>query len=640
VTGADVVQPLVDAAQASRTAPLRERARAWTTPARTGVVIAVAQSLWLGLLLGRGWFSDADLARMADANSAAPNWHYLADPAGDHFAPGDRLVFWVLNRTAGVDWGVTVAARVVLAAAATLLLRYLLLQLVGPRSWLNGIVACFAFSPLLLPGLAWLTSGANLACAQVLVLLTLIAHVRYVQTGRLGAGVGVGVFQALALTFQDQAILTVPMLVLLSLGFLHTGSLLQRVRAALRRWVGWASLLVFIGAFGIAYESGTYNHGSSSYGLSDAVQIMWQEWTDVLAPALVAGPWRWWWNPDSFIAFANPTPALVLCGQWAVVVLVVESVRQTGWRAIAAWSIPVTVACGGVALAGFGRFDVLKTFIPPTYRYSFSAAVPLAVGITLAFATTHQPSRAPAEDADSPDDAVVGTQRRDLPARHRLVTVTIAVFVLGSIATSWIFDNRFAKNETGDYVANLVSSAQGVGPNADVYDAAVSHTVVPFSEPRHYTSDILNLAGVSVHYDRSSSSPLIVHPDGRLGPAVFLRTTDAAGPRSTACGTHLGGAGTWTIPLAKALPLRDWYVNLQTYQARPTAVTVSVRSATGVVTRPAHGSRVVLSGRLSSIMLRLPTSAPAAVVLRSTDKSATICVVHTYVGAPLPKATP
>ena len=636
------MQPSADTAQAP-TVPLRQRLRGWTTPGSIGVVIAVVQALWLALLLGRGWFSDADLARLADANGTAPNWHYLSNAAGDHFTPGDRLVLWVLNRTAGVDWGVTVFVRVMLAAAATLLLRYLLLQLVGPRSWLNGIVACFAVSPLLLPGLAWLTSGADLACAQVLVLLTLIAHVRYVQTGRAAAGIGVGIFLALALTFQDQAILTAPVLVLLSLGFLHTGSLLERVKAALRRWVGWASLLVFVGAFGVAYESGPYNRGSSSYGFSAAVKIMWQEWTDVLAPALVAGPWRWWWNPGSYIAFANPGPALVLCGQLALVVLVVESVRRTGWRAIVAWSIPLCVGCGGAALAGFGRYDVLKTFIAPTYRYSFSAAVPLAVGITLAFATTHQPTPASPADVDRGDDAAVVAKDPVRPARPRLVAAVIALFVLGSIATSWSFDNRFADNRSDDYVANLVSSAKGVGPHANVYDAAVSTSVVPFSEPHHYTSDILNLAGVSVRYDRPSSStsqPLIVHPDGRLGPAVFVRTTDAAGPRSATCGTHLAGAGSWTIPLAKALPLRDWYVNLQTFQAHPTAVTVSVRSADGVITRPAHGSRVVLSGPLTSVMLRLPTSAPAAVVVRSTDKAATVCIVHTYVGAPLPKDTP
>lgn len=613
----------------------RDQWRRWLTPRRVLTAIVVGQALWLGALLLRGWYSDADLARLADANRRPLNWHYLADAAGGHFAPSDRLLFWLMNRGTGVNWDATVVIRVALAVLATVLLRYLLALLVGPRWWLNLIVLCYAFSPLLVPGIAWLTSGANLVCSQVLIVLTLIAHVRYTRSGSWWAAISVGLCQALALGFQDQSILTIPILVLLSLGFLHRGTFRQRLAASLRRWGGWASLVVFVGGFLLVYEVGSYNKGSSSYGFSSAVRIAWEEWTDVLAPALVGGPWNWWWNPTTYVAYANPGAIVIVAGQLAFFLLFVLSLRATGRRAIVAWLIPVTVACGGVVLAGYGRYDVVKTFIPPLYRYSFTVPVALAVGVTLAFART------PDEGADERphQDPEVPERARWVwrPATvRRALGVGVVAFLALSAWSSLRFDARFAQNRGQAYVDNLIASARAAGPNASVYDSAVSNLVIPFVEPRHYVSDILDLAGVHVQYDDATRDPLVVHPDGRLGPAVFVRTADATGLQVPQCGIHIGGKGTWRVPLSKQLGMQDWFLNLQTYQARPTKLFVTLEDAAGHAITPAGGPEVRLDHRLDSILLRLPVSAPATVILRSADPRATVCVVHTYLGGPLP----
>ncbi len=191
----------VGVAQAMTTsAPEENRPAAGTRAARhhlgprsitldsTTVAVAVLvclQAIWLAVILGRGWYTEADLPNLGAATGQPLDWHYLSASVGGHFGAPGRLMYWLLNRLAPLNWQLTVLIRLLLQLIATLLLWRLLLRLVGRKPWLVALLALYALNPILVPGLAWLTSGLGLAAGQVLVLLMLLAHVRYTRHGRL-----------------------------------------------------------------------------------------------------------------------------------------------------------------------------------------------------------------------------------------------------------------------------------------------------------------------------------------------------------------------------------------------------------------------------------------------------------------------
>jgi hypothetical protein len=629
------------AAPCTRAADARPLVQVDITMDRTSIAVAaivVAQAVWLSFVFEQGWYLGADFARLAAANDQRLGWAYLSTPLAGHFGPLGRLIFWILNRAAPLNWDITVAARVLLQAIATVLLYRLLVYLVGRRPWLPAVLAGYAFSPLLIPGLAWLTSGVGLAISQVFVLLTLHAYVRYTRSGRMLDAVATGVYFLVAIELHDQSILAIVVLPILSLGFLHTGSFSDRLKASMHRWPSSLAVLAALGVFAGFYASGSYNSGSSKYGVGDAWQVAHAEWLNVLGPSLVGGPWRWSHTSDVFISYADPPPAAVLLGQLILVSLIAVGVRQTGKRALVAWLMPAVVAIGEVVLAGLGRYETAGTFIAPFLRYSFDAAVMLPLAIVLAFTHTVD------ERVPSPVGGNRSTDAAPLhPVLYRPITPVFlsAILVGASIVSGIGFAKRYSQNPSKSYVNNLIASARTIDPEASVYDSAVRGDVVPIVESQHYVSDILTLAGVRVHYDNPSSEPLVAGPDGRFVPSTFVHVADAAEPRQPGCGTHIGGKGTFNIPLSADLPRKDWYLRIELYQPEATqTISLAVLDRNGSVLRPPRGSVLTVTSRVEALYVRLPFSAPKALVITSENAKTTMCLVHTYVGAPLPRGSP
>ena len=98
-------------------------------------LVVVTQSAWLALVLGRGWYSSADLPNLAFANGRDLDWDYLTSTLGGHFGVAPRLMYWLLNRAAPLEWWPTVLIRLAWQAGATVLLWRLMRTLAGPRPW-------------------------------------------------------------------------------------------------------------------------------------------------------------------------------------------------------------------------------------------------------------------------------------------------------------------------------------------------------------------------------------------------------------------------------------------------------------------------------------------------------------------------
>lgn len=599
------------------------------TDRRTLLLAAVllGQAAWLGLIMMRGWYSGPDLGNLGAATGRPLDAEYLRASLGGHFGAPARLLYWVLNRVDALNWGLTVVLRLALQALATYLLWRLLEQLVGRRRYLPLIVALYAVSPLLVVATAVLSNGLGLSIAQTCFLGAWLAHVRYTREGRLSDAVTTAGLVLLALVFADQSALLVLVLPVLSVGFLHQGTVRQRVRAAARQWPGWVALAVAGAVFAVLYLSGGYAGEPSTFGLRAAWVVAREQWLEVLGPALLGGPWAWTTRPDEWVAYGSPPVVQQVLGQLALAALVAWSVLRTGRRALLAWSIPVVTSVGGALLVGYGRHEFLGTLVAPILRYSYFTAMVLALGIALAF------YRTPEEEAADPGAAPAPLA----PDGHRWLVRAAVVVGAASLYSGLGFADRFWDNPAEAYVANLVDAATAAGPLVELYDSTVPNDVVPGIVPNHFVSDVLALAGVPAVFGGSDPSPLLADGDGDLVEAEFLPVADVSGPTTEECGTFLGGAGSTTLSLAPVPRAAEWYLQLQLYQSRPNTLTIEVRDADGrELAVRGGGPTVRTAGTLVAVNRRLGFGVPSTVTVSSADTGTSACLVHAYVGAPFP----
>jgi hypothetical protein len=579
--------------------------------------VVLVQAAWLSLLLGRGWFSGPDLANISYAHGRALDADYLTASLGGHFGAPTRLLYWLLERGAPLGWGLTVGVRVALQALATVLLWRLLTELVGARRWIPVVLVLYAASAVLVPGLSVLSSGIGLEISQAAFLAMLLLHVRYTRRGRLRDALAVAVLALVALFYADQSAPGMLLLPVLSLGVLRTGPVLEQLR---QRWAGWALLAAAAVVFAGLYVSGDYTGAATTFGLHDAWALARSEWVDVMGPSLVGGPWHWAPLPGQWSSDARPPLALKVLGQVALVGLVVASVRVTGRRALYGWVVPLLIAVGGLLLVGIGRFDQLGAYAVAILRYSHFTPMAMALGITLAFAA------APEEQVEERPLA--------LPEGSRAVA---AVALVGALVMSVVsaagFAERFWRNTSPDYVANLTATART--STQQFFDPPVPASVIPPVEPNHFVSDVLALTGERLRFEGLQAAPLTIDAAGKAVPAGFVPATDLTDPTTPGCGVLV--TRTTTLHLG-SLYANPWDLQLQIVQNRSNAFRVEVRDVEGRVMPFRHGSASVQpSGRLVAVNRALPYGIPSTVTLVVEGSSTSLCLVHAFVGSPFPR---
>ena len=584
------------------------------------VAIVAAQAVWLGLIMLRGWYSGPDLGNLASATGRPLNWSYLSSAVGGHLGVPANLFWWLLNRAAPLNWTLTVFLRLVLQGTATVLLYRLLESLVGGRPWIAAVVALYAFSPLLVPGIAVLSSGLGLSLGEVCMLAAFLAYVRYIRHGRLRDAAMTSMLVLVMVMVADITLATILALPLLSIGFLHKGSLPERLAASVKRWLVWLFLAIGGAVYVGLYAAGEYSPRQQAVGFGDAAQIVGRGWVRVLGPALLGGPWRFADAPEVYSSSTDSPLVVQVLGQLALALLTVMAVRRTGWRALLALALPVGVLMATLVLTARGRFAYFGFSLPDVPRYSYYLPVFIAMGVTLAFA----------RDLGAPP----------LP-RSRFAPAGrwgIALVLVASLVTSGQFARGFWRNPARGYVNTLALSARTVGRSADIYDTAVPTKVVPFLAPRHFVSDLLGLSGLSVRFDGSSSQPLVASEDGRLVPAGFVFEADISGPKRKDCGIFVQGATTTTLRFSRVPEGREWFLQLQMYEPHANSAAIQVRDAGGQLLPIASGKASFRSAdTLVVAARRLHFGSPATVTLTTTDLRTNFCLVHAYIGVPLPQ---
>lgn len=627
-------------------------------------LLVVLQAVWLGLLAQRGWFYGDDLSYQAAATGQPLSWSYLSVPVNDHFVPGLRLAFWMLNRFVGLDYGVTILARVLLQVAATLLMYRLIVLLVGRRPGALLVLGWYAFGTLLLPGSVWLTTSVDLMTAQVLVILAIDLHLRYAARGRLRAAAGCALCLLAATSFWELSALTGLLLPILSLGLVHTGTPLQRLRAGLRRWPGWlimaAALLVWL----VLFLTGPYGGAGHSLSPAAAWKVLRIGWLDAVVPALFGGPWRWFYTAEVYFPLADPPLVLAVLAQLGLLVVVAIGWRRTGRRALLAWSLPVLTFVLSTVVVAYGRFQVFGDLTARSFNYAFPLAVPAALAVALSLlpsdpaqlvaragggparsddAASAKETALAKEAAGSAEDAgpgpepgttgrfpVGGARRRTL-----LLAAGTVLLLVSSLVSYLSFGHRWSQNPAKGYVNTLQASVRAAGPNVNLWDTRVPTSVLAFVSDANHVSDVLALAGVPARFDDPATEPLLVRPDGRLSPAGLYPVAAGVQRPRTPCTALVRGRGSWTIPLSARPGANEYFVKISYYQQQSSALYLTIRDSSGRVIAPVAGERTLFANPLANLYLRLPLAAPRTLLVRSDSLDANVCIGAVVVGFPV-----
>jgi hypothetical protein len=583
--------------------------------------IIAAQAVWFAVLSSRGWFYTDDFQDMAQSLHRSLGPSYLLTPLNDHLSPGVRLVFWLTTHGIGLHYGPTIVVRVLIQAVTTLLL-YRLLRLVSPSARLAlGVTAVYAFSPLLVPGTLWLTTALTLQIPQICTILAFDAHIRHVRTGSWRWSVASGVNLLIAASFWETSGITAVLLVIVSLGWLHTGGLRQRVRSVLRDWRGWLITLGPLTAFA-AYDiaSGT-GKSAATLPVTAALRLIWLQWSRALWPAVIGGPWRWFGQGDVYQSLARPGAAVIVLGEAAFVALAVLGWRRNRWAGLLAWSLPLTSVALGIVLVGVGRYATFGNIIATDYHYVYDVAVPTALAAVLSLSRPTRP--APIR----------------VPSQRPRARVAVAAVAAGGLMASCIvsaagWTQRWHASPAHTYTTTVLSSVRALGPAATLYDTPVSQRVLPFIEGDRHISNLLDLAGVDAHIDNGPQSPLIVDDRGHVGPATFFVAALGKGTQNRFCPDLLHGQQVLTIPLVGHVTPNAYFLRLTYFQNRPTRLLVTVTDPAGHSVAVSEAA-LALDSTLGQVVIRLGFGQPASVTLRDSSAATNTCVTKVELGAPL-----
>jgi hypothetical protein len=585
-----------------------------------GVVVAV-QALWFGLLMARGWYYQDDLDLLSQAHRRGLSLRYLTTPINDHLSPGMRLMFWILQPLEGSAYGATIVLRLVLQAVATLLLYRLLTWLVGRTPLALGVTAGYALSPLLL-GMSWLTVAVMVLPAQALVLTGFLAQLRFLRTGGLRHAAVAGLAFGAAAAFLELSALDSVLVLPVALAFVYRGSIRQRLTALRLDWAGWTFAAAPLAAFAGVYVFGDYGGAARPVRAGTLARFVWEQWSYTVAPAAVGGPWSWFAIGDAYVSTAQPTPVARWLVQGFVLVVVVAAVVRTGVRALAAWSLPLLFVLLCSTILTIGRFRAFGFLSAHSIVYTFSAGIPCALAVALAF--HREPS----------DRRHASLSTRWLP---RFAGLALVAIIAGSAVSAVRFTDRWAQNPAPRFVATLRSELRH-SPDVRLLDTTLPVNIEDFLHTDKRVSDLVSLLGERASFAPTGPTPpRIVDSHGHLVASVFVPSSQVETSGSNPlCNDVVRSTDRIVQPFVKPAGENEWFLKLDYFEPHPSVVYVGLIDDHGREVTPTGGARLVLTVNVSAAYLRFPMVRPTAFVIRGASAATLMCVTGAAIGAPFP----
>jgi hypothetical protein len=530
----------------------------------TGVAMVVLQLVFRAWALYPSFFYLDDYSLLLEAQDGSFDSGYLLSPWNGHLMPGGRLVAWLVSQAGTLNWGLAATLTLALQAMASLAALWMLVTLAGRRWGVLAPLALYLFTALTMSALMWWTACLNQLAMQLGFFVAVGAWVRYLRDHRFRwalvayAGVAVG------LLFDVKALLIVPVLVFLALGWFCSGSPLARVRTLARRY--WLSAVVTAPVL-VAYLAYYTTHVSQPFErpqpelvakLSDSML------GTAFISAAVGGPWQWApLAPPN--AFADP-PGWAVHLAWVVVTLVVLYGVLRRERTLRAWMLLVGYLAVLMVLVLVSRGPVFGALIGLEYRYLTDAACVLALSTALAFLPLQG-----AEQSSRPRDEPLLTRA----APRWTAAVLVAAVAVSGVASSvrqvgyWHRDNP-----SESYMHTLARDLATYGA-VDLVDRPAPEAIYPaLFAPDNTVGRLAALVSHRVTFPEASSHLLAVADDGGLRrAAIQLGVASEAGPVEN-CGWPVRDRGR-TIRLQDAAFDFDWWLRIGYLASHESPVVVS-----------------------------------------------------------------
>jgi hypothetical protein len=341
--------------------------------------LIAAQTGWWAALVLPGHFQRDDYFYIDRARDAEL-WDWLGRIYWEHFAPGHRLVFWLLPDSSGTSW-VVLQLAVLTAFAAGLIFFYRTLELLYGRSWwLLVPLAVTGFAWQFSLGFSWPSAGLQVIPEFTFGTLCMYAFLRYLhgRHWRWLALAGVAFTAGLAFYIR---VLLVPVLLLVIRYLFLERSLRTRV-VARTLWAGRAAWLVFV-VPAVVYLSHFWQVHAFESPPPDSASAVFEylrnAWVRNVAPGFLGVRFGSTVSSDAGRTIAG------IAGQILVVLVVWLSFARKRAAALRAWTY-IGVAVGATLwLTARGKVGVVGpgAGYDPRYVANLCWQVPLGVVFAL-----------------------------------------------------------------------------------------------------------------------------------------------------------------------------------------------------------------------------------------------------------------
>lgn len=591
-----------------RTAPARSHR--WVLPlAGALLVVQLAFRTWSAW---SSWYLQDDLLLLREARPV-DDLRYLLEPYAGHLLPAGKLLVLAVASVGGSPWWPATTALVLMQAVAGLAVLWMLVTVFGRRWAVVPLFALFLFLSLSLTAYMWLSAAILYLPLQAALAAGVATWVTYLRERRLRWLVATLLVLAVGLLFWQKAIVLLPLLVFLSLGYFAGPAQGHRVREMSRQLRALVVLLA-VGVLYVAYYLARVPSEVSSVTLGLAGRLADVLLGTTFVTGLVGGPWRWD-SPTPPNSYADP-PDWSVPVAWVVVAAVVAYSILRRRRSARAWVLLLGYVVGTYLLVLMSRASNFGAGIGTEARYL--ADIPLMLSLCLGLALLEVPG--------APGSSSVRAAPLVARAPRGTAVALCAAVLVGSVASSLAYVRPWHDDHAASEFFQRFANDIGARGRTDLVDSAVPEEVMPqFFAPRNTVSYLAPLFTDLAHFPDVSPDLAVVADDGLLHQVLIDHGVDSRPGPVDGCGWKVTSKGR-RIPLQASAFDFDWWVRVGYLSSSDSPVTVSA-GRSRVETRLRSG--------LNNLYMRIEGGFDH-VDFSGLDRGTTLCVDIVEVGQPEP----
>lgn len=587
------------------------------TPYRRGVLVLALLTLVLRAWTTSRWsWTNDDWFYLHDAATMS-FWSYLAQDYNGHLMPGGFLVSWIFTQIAPLNFWLPVVFVTVVSTASVLIWGVALGRLVGERMVTLAPLAIVSLSAIYLrPTVWWAAATQSLTMLFFMGWAVLLAERWNRSPSRRGL-VLLLMSYAVALFFWQKSVLLVLPSAAVLIG-VSDQPLKQRIGAAIRPLIGLVVLsAIYVPAY-LIHTSGTSSKNSIEFDTSairdGGVEAVARAFSEVLAPALLGGPWGT--LPVNGNPFAHPPVALsVVLGLTIVSAAVAVIVwRRGNWLPVAMAVLYASVAWGMILFSN--RFLSLGAATLTDERFNADIVGATIVAVAMIMGSSR---------SDSRDTASVRSARADRSDRRPTAALAVVALSASLTAANILQFQRMHEQSGRDWVRNVLADFDSRDRPVSMWDAntplEVLHSGYYPREAR--LSYALAPLGDRVNFRQVAERLTMIDAQGHLQGVRVSPTSESGTGPDEGCGFSVGGPEPVIVPMTSGLFYWDWAIQVNA---------IAGEDSTIVMTAGESVTEIPIRAGLNQYQVQVATDVPEQIELTSPPGSPTVCVAEVLVG--------